>query len=361
MFARLAAVRPLRCHAEQAAAPPPPARPVRGGRGGAALNYVWHTDVVDFQASAFTPLRVPWPYSQREIIRGIQIVEKPTFNETTWDFWNLRRTETEHALDRSHWLRLDANCEEGKKDAVLDDLVTTLRNAMLGFQLWCPKGWDGIIIGARRSGAGLTVETVSIPEPYPNSLWGRMLSVKKCDPAQLPVLVEGTLAALQSKSTRQKNPFQFLEIGLQTAFNHYRAGALLWTVGLDGLLGAEKRDVFKARLIRLLGKDTRVFPEDAVGRRPSYTVDSVAGKVFDWRNLIAHGKEILEDYRKPLRLEFKPAEPYDLSVEDWTKEILYCESALFMLLASLCKIITDGLLPTLGNKRAWDRWLESTP
>jgi hypothetical protein len=231
---------------------------------------------------------------------------------------------------------------------------------MLGFQLWCPKGWDGVIIGARRSGERLTVETVSIPEPYPSSLWGRMLSVKKCDPAQLPAFVEGTIAALQSKDARQKNPFQFLEIGLQLAVNHYRTGALLWTVGLDGLLGAEKRDVFKARLIRLLGKDTRVFPEDAVGRVPKYTVDSVAGKVFDWRNLIAHGKEILEDYRKRRPLEFEPAEPPYFTAEEWTPEMLYCESALFMLIASLRKIITEGLLPTLGNKRQWDRWLEST-
>jgi hypothetical protein len=315
---------------------------------------------VDLQVSAFTPIHVHWPHPLREITRGIQITEKPAFNETAWDFWNLRRTEITDALDRSHWMRLDTNCEWHERNAVLNDLIATLRNAMLGFQLWCPKGWDGIIIGAAQTDAGLKVETVSIPEPYPNSLWGRMLSVEKSDPAQLPALVEGTLAALESKNTRQKNPFQFLEIGLQSAVNHYRAGALLWIVGLDGLLGAEKRDVFKARLIRLLGANTLVFPEDWAGRRPSYTVESVAGKVFDWRNLIGHGKEILEDYRRPLRLEFEPTELSHLSVENWTNEMLYCESAMFMLIASLSKVIKDGLLPTLGDKRAWDRVVEST-
>jgi hypothetical protein len=257
-------------------------------------------------------------------------------------------------------MRLDASCGWNERDAVLNRLIATLGNAMLGFQLWCPKGWDGIIIGAAQTDAGLNVETVNISEPYPNSLWGRMLDVEKSDPAQLPALVEGTLVALESKNTRQKNPFQFLEIGLQSAVNHYRAGALLWIVGLDGLLGAEKRDVFKARLIRLLGKNTAVFPEDWASRRPSYTVESLAGKVFDWRNLIGHGKEILENYRKPLRFEFETPELSYLSVGEWTHEKLYCESALFMLLASLRKVIRDGLLSTLGNKRAWDRWLEST-
>ena len=187
-----------------------------------------------------------------------------------------------------------------------------------------------------------------------------MLSYEKNDPAQLAPLIEGTFAALESKSVRQINPFQFLEIGFQSAVRHYRTGALLWIVGLDGLLGAEKRDVFKARLGRLLGKDTFVFPEDYVGRQPIYTVDFVAGKTFDWRNLLAHGKEILEAYRQPLeRFEFEPAELSYLAVEKWTHETLYCESALFMLLASLRKIIMDGLLPTLGNKREWDHWINS--
>jgi hypothetical protein len=42
-----------------------------------------------------------------------------------------------------------------------------------------------------------------------------MLSNEKCNPVQLPDLVEGTLTAFDSKFVRQINPFQFLEIGLQ--------------------------------------------------------------------------------------------------------------------------------------------------
>lgn len=59
-------------------------------------------------------------------------------------------------------------------------------------------------------------------------------------------------------------------------------------------------------------------------------------------------------------MEFEPTELSHLSVENWTNEMLYCESAMFMLIASLSKVIKDGLLPTLGDKRAWDRVLEST-
>ena len=191
------------------------------------------------------------------------------------------------------------------------------------------------------------------------SHWGKMMDFRKLDPSELAPLVEGTMTALESKSVPVMNPFQFFEIGLQTAFNHVRAGALLWTAGLDGLLAAEKQRWFAPRLIRLLGKATRVFPEDWVGRRPRYTVENVAASVFDLRNLIAHGKEILEKYRAPIEFEFEPPELAHLAVEKWTYETLLYESALFTLIAALRKIITGGHVEMMKDKRAWERWLDS--
>jgi len=47
-----------------------------------------------------------------------------------------------------------------------------------------------------------------------------------------------------------------------------------------------------------------VFPPDRVGRRPVYTVGAVAANIYDLRNLIAHGKEVLERYRQPIRFEY---------------------------------------------------------
>lgn len=312
------------------------------------------------KVASFTPLRVMWPHSLCAVARGIRIIEKPKFKEDNWDFWNLRRTERTEALERSHWFCLEAECEWHERHQVLSRLATDLRNAMLGFQLWCVKGWDGIIVDAQLTEAGAAnVETVHFAEPYPMSQWSKMMNLEKLDAAALTPLVEGTLVALESRAVRTKNPFQFLEIGLQTAFNHVRAGALMWTMGLDALLVAEKQDRFASRLIRLLGEDTLVFPEDYVGRRPTYTVGEVAANMYDWRNLIAHGKEILEKYRQPIQFQFEPPEMAYLSVEDWTYEVLLCESSLFTLTAALRKVITDGQLELLANKRQWERWLDS--
>jgi hypothetical protein len=310
------------------------------------------------RVASFTPLRVRWPHSLCTITRDIQVIEKPTFNENSLPLRNLRRTEEEEALGRSHWLCIESGCEWHERHQMLQRSELTLRNAMLGFQLWAPKGWDGIIIGAQCAGGQLNVETVSCPEPYPMSRWSNLIDIKKLDTDELAPLVEGTLVALESTSVPAKNPFQFLEIGLQTAFNHVRAGALLWTMGLDGLLAAEKQDRFAERLKRLLGENTLVFPEDGVGRRPVYTVGEVAAKMYDLRNLIAHGKEILETYRKPIDFKFEPPELAYLIVKKWTYEMLLQESSLFTLIAALRKVITSGHIATMNDKRAWEKWLD---
>jgi hypothetical protein len=315
---------------------------------------------VPIKVAAFTPLRVAWPHALCALTRGIRIIEKPFFNEQSWDFWNLRRTERTKALERSHWLCVEAECELHEKDEALSGLASNLRTAMLGFQLWCVKGWDGIIVSAQLTDAGTAkVESVHFAEPYPMSQWSKMMDPAKLDVAELAPLVEGTLAALESGAVRTMNPFQFLEIGLQTAFNHVRAGALLWTMGLDALLAAERQDRFASRLIRLLGKDTLVFPADWVGRRPTYTIGEVAANIYDLRNLIAHGKEVLEKYRKPIQFQFEPPDLAYLAVEKWTYETLLFESSLFTFIVALRKVITDGQLELMADKRPWERWLDS--
>ncbi len=303
---------------------------------------------------AHTPLPVRWPFPLGGLTRDIRIVESPTFNEDNWRFWNLRASE-ERELERPHWLAIETECELHEKDEAVSRMAGMLRTAMLGFQLWLPKGWDGLIIA---SDASRRIQDVFIPEAYPDSMWGRMMDANKLDPTVLGRVVEGTLEAFESGSVPVMNPFQFLEIGLQTAFNHRRAGALLWITGLDGLLAAEKRDVFTARLTRLLGKDAAVFPQDWIGREPVYTVGQVAGRIFEWRGLISHGKKILDKFRERIEFEFEPKELEYLRVEDWTEERLLHESALFCLIAALRKIIDEGLMTLVRDKRAWERWLD---
>lgn len=293
--------------------------------------------------------------------RGIQIVERPIFNEVDWRFWDLRRTEEEAVRERSHWLWIERECEWADHE-LLAEMAKDLRTAMLGFQLWASIGWDGLILDCWRTGEGcLTVERVHRLEQYATPLWGRMLDLQKLDPAQLGPLVEGTLTAEESGCVPIVNPFQFLEIGLQTAVNHRRAGAVLWMMGLDGLLAAEGQVVFSNRLRKLLGKDTPIFPEDCVGRRPTYTVAELAANMFEFRNLIAHGREILQKYREPIALQFESGDSDLLALEKWSQGTLMIESIVFALIAALRTVINDSLMERIRRQRAWKRWLDAPP
>jgi len=306
-----------------------------------------------------TPIARHWPHPLRVLSRGIQIVDRPVFNEKDWRFWNLRRTEEETVRERTYWLCTERECQ-WTDHALLNQMAEELRTAMLGFQLWAPIGWDGLILDCSRTQEGsLTVERVHRPEDYATPFWGRMLDLRKLDPAQLGFLAEGTLAAVDSGCVPIVNPFRFLEIGLQTAVNHRRAGAVLWMMGLDGLLAAERQVVFANRLQKLLGKDTRIFPEDRAGRRPTYTVAEMAANMFEFRSLIAHGREILQKYREPIAFQFEPEELDCLAVEKWSRGTLMIESIVFTLIAALRRVIIDGLVERIRNQRAWKRWLDA--
>jgi hypothetical protein len=306
-----------------------------------------------------TPIARDWPHPLGALSRGVQIVERPLFNEVNWRFWNLRRSEEETVLQRSHWLRIERECEWTDR-ALFNEMAEDLRTAMLGFQLWAPIGWDGLILDCCRTEEGpLTVECVHRPEAYATPFWGRMLDLRNLDPARLGQLVEGTLAAVESGCVPIVNPFRFLEIGIQTAINHRRAGAVLWMMGLDGLLAAERQVVFSNRLQKLLGKHTRIFPEDRFGRRPTYTVAELAANMFEFRSLIAHGEEILQKYREPIAFQFEPGELDYRAVEKWSRGTLMIESVLFALIATLRTVITDDLMERIRNQRAWKRWLDA--
>jgi hypothetical protein len=78
------------------------------------------------RVGAFTPMRTQWPHAIGPVFGDIRIIEKPIFKEDSWRFWNVRRTEEEGALERSHWLCIESDCEWHERAQVLDCHTTTL-------------------------------------------------------------------------------------------------------------------------------------------------------------------------------------------------------------------------------------------
>jgi hypothetical protein len=312
------------------------------------------------QLVSVTPVARTWPYAVTSLTRDIRIIDKPTFNEENWSFWNLRRTEAEAVRDRTHWLCVERECDRVDR-ALMPKMAEDLRDAMLGLQLWAPIGWDGLILNCsrREENGALTVERAQLPEAFAAPRWGQMLDLRMFDPAQLGTLVEGALVAAESRCAPVMNPFQFLELGFQMAMNHDRAGAVLWMMGLDGLLAAEKKEVFSRRLKKLLGEGTCILPTDCVGRQLGYTVGGVAADMFDFRNVIAHGKEIPQKYREPIMPSSQPGMvPYS-AAEEWSYGTLIIDCIAFALIAALRRVITEDLMPRIKDQRNWKRWLDN--
>ena len=152
--------------------------------------------------------------------------------------------------------------------------------------------------------------------------------------------------------------FQYLEIGLQTAVNHLKAGALLWMIGFDALLAAHGEARFVSRLCCLLGEGVRVFPGDRAGRRPAYTVGDLASGIYQLRNQTAHGDRIRKQYLERIEFRFEPAIPEYLRIGEWTYQSLLFEAALFTLSAVLRRVILDRHLELLKEPRAWKNYLD---
>lgn len=314
------------------------------------------------RVASFTPLSVKWPYTPGTLSPRVSIVAKPAFEEKDWKtLFDLRRSEENAVLEVNHWMCVERDSGPHHDAHVwLQKTTEEVRTAMLGFQIWCPKGWSGLIVNSEYiAGSALSVKGVSFPEPYFLSAWSKLLNVEEQPAAELSRIIDGTFVALESQAVGARNPFQYLEIGLQTAVNHFRAGALFWMIGIDSLLAASGRDLFKARLCRLLGENTFVFPRDYVGRQPSYRVGELAGDIYELRNQIAHGDRIRDSFLVDREFRIEPGVPDFYRLRDRSYQSILCEAALFILCAALRRVILDGHLALLAQHRRWKKWLDN--
>lgn len=272
----------------------------------------------------------------------------------------MRRSEEQVVLGAPHWICVETECEDfDSPESLLNKTAEDVRRAMLAFQIWRPKGWSAIIVNSESSvSGGLRVRSVTRPRCYSQSAWARQLSIDSQPVNELTQIVDGTFAALESDAVSAKNPFQYLEIGLQTVANNLKAGALLWMIGLDALSAAQKRDVFKARLCRLLGEDGNVFPQNLTGRQPAYKVGDLAADVYELRNQIAHGDRIRDKFLIKSDFRLEPDLRGFHQVPERSYQSVLCEAALFMLCAALRRVILDGDIMLLAKPKEWKAWLD---
>ena len=127
----------------------------------------------------------------------------------------------------------------------------------------------------------------------------------------------------------------------------------MFVMALDMLMMAGEKTPFVERLGGLLGPDSYIFPPESLTHlQPAVKVRDVHADLYEFRNVIAHGREIP---KKPYR------EKYDLlddkgariNYVDYDYAKLMRDSGLFLLTGALRKVSVDGLFDEVRDEGKW--------
>jgi hypothetical protein len=238
--------------------------------------------------------------------------------------------------------------------AAEESAVRLLQNTQIALQVLLPRVSELIFVTLdRKSRLDLTTSAGRAIEP---PRWAQLLWPDTISRSELIKTVAGVQQAFSSRSVRLKNPFYFLELGLQA--NHGAIRTFLWTTGIDTFLIANSEGKFKRRLCNLLGPESYLFPADGSGRQPIYTVEQVAGRMYKLRSLIAHGVEIDLSFRQKGGFQATGGRfPLTGRFLEYTEAAVLHEAALFALCAIIKRVVTSNTLLKLFLRH--DDWTKA--
>lgn len=299
-----------------------------------------------------SPLRhsaVTRPYS---FSNGITIQE---ISPILWDISAVNKLISAHEREdlesTRYWLCARGDVEHVHSNAA-DNLCSEAMHAMSALQIICPSGAKNVFLKLIHSDKGYDNVGSLHPKELCNTLLGRFTKVedrglaRDFDPVYLMVK-----RAFAEKLVRLQNPVLLLEHGMQ--IGNINLGALMFSIGLDMLVMAGEKMPFVARLGGFLGPQSFVFPPDSIMQlQPLVKVQDVLADLYEFRNSIAHGREIP---KVPYR------QKYDLLCDgggrinqgDYYYSELMVESGLFLLTEALRKIAVDNLFGVVQDEEKW--------
>jgi hypothetical protein len=232
----------------------------------------------------------------------------------------------------------------------IEESTNNLHNTQIAFQIILPRDSELIFLTNSRS---KVYRALAPPR------WSRMLWPREVEATEMTKVVEGVQAAFKVDSVRLRNPFYFLELGLQA--DNPGGRSFLWTTGIDSLLVANSEGKFTRRLSNLLGANSYVFPSDVSGRQPIYTVGNLAPRMYELRSLIAHGVEIDASFRRKVGFQATGGS-FQLTGDflNYLEADVLNEAALFVLCAILKRIVaSDSMLDLFLMQDKWTNVLDT--
>ena len=189
-----------------------------------------------------------------------------------------------------------------------------------------------------------------------NTPMGNMTSLEQQGFSQdFGKVYEGVDRVFSDQIVRLQNPIILMEHGLRIT-DVYPLCTLFWAMGLDMLFMAGETRTFIERIKGFLGQQTLIFPETCYNQSPKYQVQEVLNDLFNFRNIVAHGREIPKSpYREQhYFLDTQGSVIYS----DYFYAQLMQESALFLLCKSLRKIFVEGLVAVVKDESKWRQKLK---
>ena len=232
-----------------------------------------------------------------------------------------------------------------------DELYEKAEHAASALQILCPSGAKNIFLKLLATEQGYDNVGSHRPRELCSTLVGRIISLEEMGLAQdFDVVYAGVARAFSEKLVRLQNPILLLEHAQQTGNVHL--STLMSVMALDMLFMAGEKQPFIERLGGFLGLHAYVFPKDALRRQPQVAVGDVIGALYEFRNTVAHGREVPSTpYRK--MYDLLDGAGNRINAQDYYDVELMLESGLFMLAAALRKVFVEGWFDDVADAARW--------
>ena len=265
--------------------------------------------------------------------------------------------EREYLDASEYWLSVSKEVESWVDDESHNDLYDRARHAMFALQIICPKGGRNVYMKFNKTHQGFDNIGSLHPAKMESTMMGRMADLSEQGlEIDFDKVFRGVNRAFDENIVRLQNPIALLEHGLQTG--HVYLSTLMWVMALDILFMAGEKNPFVDRVKGFLGAETPIFPSVPYpDRQPALRVADIVQDIYELRNVIAHGREIPE---KPFRETRDIVDTNGLAINpiEYRYAEVIMEASLFLLVKSLLKIMTDGLIDLVKDEANWKQKLK---
>ena len=250
-----------------------------------------------------------------------------------------------------YWLCASKEVEHVYGD-VGDDLYPKAMYAMSAVQIICPSGSKNVFLKFGHTEQGYDIVGSRHPKELCSRLFGRITSLEDRSFAQdFEAIYSVVKRAFTENIVRLQNPIVLLEHGMQ--IGNVNLGALMFVMALDMLMMAGEKVPFVERLGGFLDPQSYIFPPDSLTHlQPAVKVQDVLSRLYEFRNLIAHGREIP---KSPYHQKYDLLDDNGCRInhDDYYYAELMYESGLFLLTRALCKISVQGLFDDVRDEQEW--------